>query len=311
MRTILLALLFAAPVAAQSASDNFDRPNSTSMGADWNESNGAVDIDNNQAKFASPWSNGFMYHTTLTGNYADSVMSMDFTMNGFGGDNVGMIAGLDPNTWGGVHVKLQDNNGDGLFDRVFFNAAFNAGNWNGSSLWFDLVTPVASGTMTLSFSNAGDTADVEISSAGGTETFSGSGILTFPFPITGNQFGIGGMGDSWVDNWSCAIGPQGPSLSVGGTCGVAGSSVELTGATPNGTVVLASGTPGAYVHNGGTCNGLPLGLAAPNVEAQVSADANGDYSFSRNGMIPAGACGAISVQAVDVTTCVATAVLAL
>lgn len=311
MRTILFTLLLAAPLAAQSASDDFNRPNSTSMGSDWDESNGAVDIDNNQAKFDSPWSNGFMYHTSMTGNYADSIMSMDFTINGFGGDNVGMIAGLNPATWSGVHVKLQDNDGDGLFDRVFFNAAFNAGNWNGSSLWFDLLTPVASGTMTLSFSSAGDTADLTITSTGGSESFAGSGILSFPFPITGNQFGIGGMGDSWIDNWNCTVGPQGPALAVGGTCGVAGSSVELTGATPNGLVVLVSGTAGSYVHVGAQCNGLPLGVTIPTIEAQVSADANGDYSFSRNGLIPAGACGVITVQAVDVSTCVATAALAL
>ena len=315
MRILLASLLCAAPAAAQSASDDFNRPNSTNLGPDWVEVmfQGEFEIENNQLKSANQFGFGWMHHATMTGNYADSTCSMDFVVNGFGGDSFSLVAGLDPNTWGGVEVKLQDNDGDGLVDRLFFNAAINAGNWNGSPLNHDLLTPLAAGRMTLSFTNNGDTAVVDIEDLNGNvETFTGSGINSFQFPITGTNFGIASFGDSWMDNWSASVGPQGPSISLLGSCGTVGSGVAGTGMTPNGLMGLAwSQSQGQFVIGGAACVGTTVDLVNPRPIAVVSADASGNALVAPGAGIPAAGCGVVFVQALDIGTCTASNVLAL
>lgn len=196
-------------VAQTSASDDFNRPNSTNMGPDWVEVYGNTAISNNQGVGASgAFSKGWMHHSSFQGNYADSVQTIDFQAVGVL-SNVVLLAGLDPNTWGCVSLKLQDNNGNGLMDRVFFESAFNAGNWGtvGSPVKYDLLTETASGRLTLRFTDNGDTAVCEIENAasGQTEMTTASGILTFPFPLTGSDFGIGHSGDPLFDNWSVSV----------------------------------------------------------------------------------------------------------
>ncbi|MBL8767916.1 MAG: hypothetical protein JNL94_11150 [Planctomycetes bacterium] len=186
-------------------SDDFNRPNSTNMGPNWVEVHGNTAIQNNKGKGASgAFTQGWMHHASFTGNYADSTCAVDFQASGIG-ENVVLMVGLDPNTWGCVSVKIQDNTGDGLFDRVFFEQAFNAGSWgNGNPVIYDLATPTASGRMTVSFDNDGDVAvcTIQNNASSQVETCSASGILAFAFPITGTRFGIGHSGGPFFDNWT-------------------------------------------------------------------------------------------------------------
>lgn len=185
--------------------DDFNRPNSTNMGPNWIEAHGNTAIQSNKGKGASgAFTQGWMYHASFTGNYADSTCAVDFQASGIG-ENVVLMAGLDPNTWGCISVKIQDNTGDGLFDRVFFEQAFNAGSWgSGNPVKYDLLTPTASGRMTVSFDNDGDVVVCEIQNAASSqvETCSAAGILGFAFPITGTNFGIGHSGGPFFDNWT-------------------------------------------------------------------------------------------------------------
>ena len=194
------------------ASDDFNRPNSSSMGPDWVEMEGNTDIENNMGKGnTGAWSLGWMYHSSFEADYVNSVQSIDFIANQ-GSENVFLVAGLDPNTWGGVSVKIQDNDMDGIFDRVFFESAINAGNWGtlGVPVWYDLATKTGTGTMTVYFEDNGDTAVCEIQNdaSGATEIFKADGILTFPYPITGKNFGIGHYHFPYFDNWNVEADPN-------------------------------------------------------------------------------------------------------
>jgi len=309
----LVALLAATPLAAQSASDDFNRPNGTNMGPDWVEANGDFEILANQGHSKNPFSFGFMHHATLTGNYADSVQSVSFSGTP-GGDTLSLLAGLDPATWGAVEARLQDWDGDGTFDRVIMYSAVNAGTWGGSNVVHFLNPSLASGTMTLSFSNAGDTAVVDLDDgAGNVQSFTASGINSFAFPITGQNFGIGGY-DATFDDWSASLGPGGPVLAVQGTCGQAGSAVTLSGASSGTAVALVYGfSSGSFAipAAAGACVGTLLDVASPTLALTGQADASGAFAFQLGGRIPAAACGAVLVQALDVATCATTPVLAL
>lgn len=204
----ILIALAPAVLVADSASDDFNRPDSSNMGPDWSEQEGNTINENNMGKGSSgAWMMGWMYHTGFEGDYADSVQTIDFLANQ-GSENVALYAGLNPNTWGCVSCKLQDNDMDGWFDRVFFESAINAGNWGtlGVPVWYDLATPIQEGTMTLSFTNGGDTAVCEINGTANTpETFTADGILTFPYPIDGTNFGIGHYNYPYFDNWTAEL----------------------------------------------------------------------------------------------------------
>lgn len=205
--SLALAVLcgFASSAFPSTATDDFNRPNSSNMGPNWVEAVGNTVIQSNKGKGASgAFTQGWMMHSSFTGNYADSTCAVDFQASGIG-ENVVLMAGLDPNTWGCISVKIQDNTGDGLFDRVFFEQAFNAGSWgSGNPVKYDLLTPTASGRMTVSFANDGDVVNCEIqnTASGQVETCSASGILAFAFPITGTRFGIGHSGGPFFDNWT-------------------------------------------------------------------------------------------------------------
>ncbi|MDA1259662.1 MAG: hypothetical protein O3A20_03485, partial [Planctomycetota bacterium] len=237
-------------------------------------------------------------HTTFTAPYTDSYQEVSFLISGFGGDSVSLISGLDPNSWQGIETKLQDNDGDGLFDRLFFNAAINAGNWNGSSLWYDLATPIASGRMRLHFDNAGDRAVVTISSAAGTEVFYGDGILAMPWgPYTGQSFGLASFGDSFMDDWEAGIVSNGPVYTASNVIVGQVATFEVNGATAGGTVMLGWSTTGAGPTNtvyGTVSMSAPIGKLA-----QLTANAVGVASFQA--VVPASAAGkTLYTQGVDV-----------
>lgn len=271
----LLAALATGPtaLAQATASDDFNRPDSTNMGPDWVEVYGNTAISGNAGVGASgPFSKGWMHHSSFQGNYVDSVQSMDFQASGVL-SNVVLLAGLDPNTWGCVSLKLQDNDGDGLMDRVFFESAFNAGNWGtvGSPVKYDLMTPTASGRLTLKFTDNGDTAVCEIENAasGQTETTSASGILTFPFPLTGDDFGIGHSGSPSFDNWSVSIDTTQYGQGCAGSGGIVPTFTALNpaiaGQALNLSIADAVGGGSAIVFLGLGQASLPVGPIACNL----------------------------------------------
>jgi len=284
--------------AAQSATDDFNRPDSGSMGTDWLEQQGDFKIESNQCRSNNAFGFGWMNHTTFTAPYTDSYQEVSFLISGFGGDSVSLISGLDPNSWQGIETKLQDNDGDGLFDRLFFNAAINAGNWNGSSLWYDLATPIASGRMRLHFDNAGDRAVVTISSVVGTEVFNGDGILAMPWgPYTGQNFGLASFGDSFIDNWEAGVVPSGPVYTVSNLVVGQVATFEVSGATAGGNVLVGYSTTGAGPTN--TAFGM-VAMSAP-IHKLTGMTANAVGVATYQATVPASASGkTLYTQAVDI-----------
>lgn len=304
---LLVAALAAPLAAAQSASDDFNRPDSTNMGPDWIEDYGDTAIKNQSGVGASgPFTKGFMHHASFVGDYAVSRQSVDFTATGVL-DNVVLLAGLDPNTWGCVSVKLQDNDGDKLMDRLFFEGAFNAGSWGGGvPVKYDLATPTASGRLTVYFDNGGDTVVCEIANAasGQTEVASASGILSFTFPITGKSFGIGHSGAPLFDDWTVEleVGAYGAGCPGSGgfvpalkALGAASAGAPLSLAIDQGpggaSGLLFFGLNQAQVPMGFGCNLLVSPLLPVMVPLTLGGSGPGAGSISFGGTVPLSASG--------------------
>ncbi len=295
----LLAAAIATPLTAQSASDDFNRANSTNMGPDWVEVDGDTEIDGNRGKANSPWWTGWMHHASLTGPYQDAVQTLEVFTNGGGGDSVALMAGLDPASWDCVYVKLQDNDGNGLFDRVFFYRGVNGGSWGGTSAFFDLATQTADAGLTLSFANNGDEAVLDLvnHATGATEQFRAGGILGHTYgPPTGVNVGIAYFGDGYYDDWTGSFAPVGPQLAVSNLIAGQNATLSVTQATPAGTILagysVVGGGPTSTVYG-------DLMLTPPYTQLpSLTADANGDASLAAP--VPAGTSGVtVWIHALD------------
>ena len=102
-------------------------------------------------------------------------------------------------------------------------------------------------------------------------------------------------------------GPAGPTLTVVGQCGMAGSGVQATNMTPNGPVGFAASpnATGATVP-GGPCGPVQVDLAPPLfVIGVIVADGTGTATLLPGNGIPAVACG-WTMQSLDFGTCTTT-----
>ena len=93
------------------------------------------------------------------------------------------------------------------------------------------------------------------------------------------------------------------TLEFSGSCPGSGT-FTISNATPNGNVALVYGFGDGPTTIPSTfpCAGTVLNVGNPNLNNRViQADANGDAVFTTN--LPAAACGAVRVQALDVATC--------
>jgi hypothetical protein len=279
------------------ASDDFNR---TALGADWNVQTGNIDIYNNMGRGVTNMS--MMTHASGADNYDTSTLTSVFDSPG-GLVYVAMVAGYaDVGT--NVFVKVQDNTSDGEYDRVFFYMGNNGGSWSGNSgYYFDLATPTKSGTMTLSFSGGGDTAELEIENdaSGALERFRCSGLSAHASSF-GTGVGVGTYGNCYFDDWSLN-GGGGISLTSTGSAGGA-MTFDVSGATAFGVVAVcyAFGTGSHRVFNPITGNTVTTGLSSTRftIAAIGAADASGNYTLARS--VPSGAAGRVHVQAVDANT---------
>lgn len=297
---ILLLCIAATPCMAQLAmNDLFDRPDGNNLGADWTEQDGDAKIANNMLQANSPSSFGWSSHNFYNSNYASTVVRAKWAMNGLGGDRISLIAGVDPTNWSGIEVRIADNDGDGLADRVFFNAAVNAGAWFSGASSVTMTAPMASGEATLWFSNNGDTANIALRDlvTNAVQTYARSGILANP-PV-GGRVGIGYFGDGTVDDFRAWYGsPFGPVYTI--TAPRVGSSpvMLVTDATPFGHVVLG------YSMTGQGPIYTPIGIVGLTEPIYIfwdsNADANGRLELPLGPL--AGAVGAtVYTQAADLT----------
>jgi hypothetical protein len=302
----MIALLLPAAAAQSAVNDLFDRPNSSSLGLDWAVQNGSATITNNQLQGNTPWSTGWAMHTTFAATYDQQVIRARWSQNAIGSRML-LIAGCDA-SWSGVSVKIGDNIPSDMFaDRVWFEAAVNAGSWfnQPTPVFFDLVPPLSSGTATVWFTNGGDTANVEIVGGGTVQTFSASGILGSPFAPTGTNVGVGFFNQVRIDDFQVWMGsPSTPAYTFTAARSNHPAAFLVTGATPLNNVALGFSVTGAGPYS--TPLGT-LGLDAPiEVPFFLGADTEGRAELP-TGVLPASLAGfVIHTQAVDLFTPVLT-----
>lgn len=290
---------------ATSASDDFNRPNSTAMGPDWTEIVGDIEVSNNMGHGVT--SGSLMTHVSANAPYDTSLQRVYFESQTPAVIYVASVMGLASST-DNIFLKVQDNNSDGLFDRVFFYRGNNGGSWGAPTYYFDLAVPTSSGTMTTYFTGAGDVAVIEIDNdtSGTVEVFQASGIVAAGLAL-GNGFGIGTYGSAWFDDYE--VNPStGPEVAVTGTCpGVIGA--DMSGLTAGGNYALVAGFAGSLVIPGNRpCAGSVLGLDPMVVPGGPliwigPADGNGDANIPALGNASPAACAFAMLQLIDLTSC--------
>ena len=106
---------------------------------------------------------------------------------------VALVLGNDTSA-DGIFMKVQDNDGTDLYDRVFFYRGVNGGGWfTGFPNVFDLAIKTPSGRMTCYVTNSGETANIDIDRDFDgivDEHFEASGLASGGF-TGGMQFGLG------------------------------------------------------------------------------------------------------------------------
>lgn len=183
--------------------DNFDRPNSSTLGPDWTIQGGSIGINNNRGVGIGSAVN-WAVHNSASGSYDSVTASVDFLPPA--APNVvyvacvlGVGAGFD-----NIFVKVQDNLSNGTYNRVFFYRGINGGAWS-SPYYFDLATQgVTQGRMSVYVTNNGDTANLDLDyDFNGTpdEHFECSGILAANMTL-GTQTAISTFRYPEFDNWT-------------------------------------------------------------------------------------------------------------
>ena len=166
------------------------------------------------------------------------------------------------------------------------------------NVWQTVFTDVSSAGIALS---AGDPFVIEIVADGQGMGFQGNSYIGspgYPNRLYVNSMPNGGNGRM---GFSTYIDP-GPQISSGGAC-PGTITVDVTGATPNSSVVLVYGLAGSFTVPVGPCAGTTLDIANPVIAAVLTTDASGNASASQS--VPPFGCG-LTVQAVDASSCTPT-----
>jgi hypothetical protein len=251
---------------ASSWSDDFNRPDSATLGADWLVQSGAFGIASNRGAAVATL-NQWVQHVSASAAHDSGSQQIDF----FAAPSpqvmyVALVSGIGASS-DNVFVKVQDNTADGTFDRIFVYRGIN-----GSALttpyFFDLATPITQGRMTVSISGGGDVVDIAIdSNFDGTpeEVFAGTGLLSAGLTL-GTSFGIGCYNQPRFDNWEVGQAPP----PIANFC-TAGTSTNGCSAT-----ISWTGTPSVTQSSG-------FDLLTSDVEGQKQGlyfyGINGDVAF--------------------------------
>lgn len=179
---IVAAVLVLSATGAMAAADAFNRPN---LGSTWVATTGTLSISNHQLVGDT----GALGYLTPASNdkAASAVVFLTGTGLQYGAVAVGDIAGGN-----NAFVKLQEQDGTGMFEY----AAFYTGN-NGGGFFFALTTPVPSpAILDVSFCAGPTIATMRITSAAGVQ------IYTYDYGTSfGGGAGLGTYGSIRLDNF--------------------------------------------------------------------------------------------------------------
>jgi hypothetical protein len=184
------------PAQAAPVSDNFNRADSTDLGAGWTETGTDLAISGNKLTNPSE-STGFAQAVGGTGNRVRATVQAPATGVGYAALAVG-VEGEPNDTM--VFVKVQSHGATGSFTRLFVGRGNNTS--QGESTFRD-VTPFAAGTLTVTLLFG--TVYVVI------ETLDGDRIVEsfqLASPVTGSGVGVGAYGGAELDTFVSSDHPQ-------------------------------------------------------------------------------------------------------
>lgn len=158
LRLITLAAAMLGATAAQAdVTDDFNRANAASLGANYSLQNGSFRINGNRAE-----TTGFVSLATYNSSASDSA-AIDVALRGAdSGSYVALSFGYG--SANSYFIKVQDNDGDGFFDRY----RFDTGN-NDITGPFEALNGFQAGSIEASY--AGTVATLKVTANGGTQTF--------------------------------------------------------------------------------------------------------------------------------------------
>ncbi len=224
-------------------SDDFNRPDAPTLGANWNVQAGAYSIITNRAVSTAAGTQ-WAQHAGASSAPAQAVVAMDFlpTVQGGALIFVAAVIGCGASS-DNIFCKVQDNDSNGTYDRVWFYRGINGSAWPGSGT-FALATPTLSGRLKAYLSNAGDTANLDIDNNFDgifDEHFTATGILAAGM-VLGTGVGMSTYNSPAVDNW---IGGDGQAP----TTVYCTAKVNSIGCTPT---IGSTGIPSASAGSGFT-----------------------------------------------------------
>lgn len=270
--------------------DDFNRPDSTNMGPDWTEVQGDEVILSNhgQGNLITGWS--YMLHNFAAQSPASAVMEIDLLPpSGTSGPHVALIAGAATGSVLWFYTKIQDNNSDGTYDRIYFYSNGNGGSW-GTNASVPLTTPIATGRVYMYFTNAGDTLHVDIDTDFNgvvDQSYANTGALAVT--VAGTSFGIGTWAMGSYDNWRVNDSLPATVQTYGAGCPGTGGTAPAIGATGlpqignvGFAITVQNGLPTSIglVAAGSAAASIPFGactvlVAPPWVTAAVALDVAG------------------------------------
>ncbi|MBC8329887.1 MAG: hypothetical protein H8E31_14200 [Planctomycetes bacterium] len=286
------AVVYGGNSRAASECDDFNRANSGSMGADWNEVNGDFEVASNQVHCLTSLSQ--MIHTS--GNAPVAGSKVEFDLDGTATSLVYAAAVVGYNSGNGesVFVKIQNQSGAPGYNTYGFYHGNNGGGYPGFGGFFSFPSQVPGGHVTVSVDASGDavTLDIDYDYNGVADfTTTKVGLVTSGLSsLLGTEYGFGGYGSEFSDNWElndgCG-GGGGLTLAVSNLVAGGVATVSVSGATPGG--LFRHG----YSLRGGGPTTTPWGnllLTAPYTELPaMTADGAGNASMSAS--VPAGTTG--------------------
>lgn len=234
-----IAVVSAPPAQAAPVSDNFNRADSTDLGAGWTET--GTDLAIAGGKLTNPSaSNGFAQAVAGTGNRVRATVQAPSTGVGYAALALGVVSGSGDM----VFVKVQSQNAGGSFDRVYVGRGNNGSQEASTSR---AIAPFAAGTLTATLH--GSTVYIVMEPLDGgriVEVFSLTSV------VTGTGVGVGVRGGAELDSFASSDHEQSqPSITavLSGTEPASSAgwyrtpvTVSFT-CTPDGTPILSCPSP--------------------------------------------------------------------